>query len=268
VTRPPHKPRGPSHRPRGKRRIRLYPPRPGLLKVFAGAVILLALSLAINWLYQVARKPSELLFPVSGALSKTPAETWRSYSPIFRRFATAAVTPEFLAALAQAEGAGNPAARTYWRWSWGPGPFDMYRPASSSVGMYQMTDGTFAEARKFCVREHRVVPDGPWSAWHSCWFNSLYMRVLPSHAVELTAAYLDRHVADTLERHRIAAVSLAQKQHLAATIHLCGAGAGDAYARRGFRFAPGERCGEHDPRAYLARIDALTTEFGVLAADE
>jgi hypothetical protein len=232
------------------------------------AVIVLALSLAINWVYQVIRKPSELFFPVSGTLFKTPAETWRSYSPIFRRYATAAITPEFLAALAQTEGAGNPVARTYWRWSWGTGPFDVYRPASSSVGMYQMTDGTFAEARNSCIRDHHVVTDGPSDAWHSCWFNSLYFRVLPSHAVELTSAYLDLHVADILARNRIAGASLQQRRHLAATIHLCGAGAADLYARRGFRFVEGQRCGEHDPRAYLARIDAVEHEFSRLAADE
>ncbi len=27
----------------------------------------------------------------------------------------------------------------------------MYRPASSAVGMYQITDGTFAEARHLCI---------------------------------------------------------------------------------------------------------------------
>jgi len=37
----------------------------------------------VNWVYQVARKPSELFFPVSGTLNKTPAETWRRYSPPF-----------------------------------------------------------------------------------------------------------------------------------------------------------------------------------------
>ena len=28
--------------------------------------------------------------------------------------------------------------------------------------MFQITDGTFAEARKFCIRDHQVVTDGPW----------------------------------------------------------------------------------------------------------
>jgi len=69
-----------------------------------------------------------------------------------------------------------------------------------------------------------VVEDGVWHDVRSCWFNGLYTRVVPGHAVELTAALLDRGVAQTLERHRIASATLGQKQDLAAVIHLCGAG--------------------------------------------
>src|SRR5581483_7798393 len=115
------------------------------------ACLLLALggaALAINWVYQVVRKPSELFFPVSGVLYKTPAETWGDYGTAFRRYSTPVMTPELLAALAQVEGSGNPVVRTYWRWSWTLRPFEVYRPASSAVGMYQITDGTFAEARR------------------------------------------------------------------------------------------------------------------------
>jgi hypothetical protein len=132
--------------------------------------------------------------------------------------------------------------------------------------MYQMTDGTFAEARHYCIQNHTVVQDGRWDDWHSCWFNGVYFRVLPSHAVELTSAYLGLHVASTLARNRISTASLQQKQHLAAVIHLCGAGAGDVYARRGFRFIEGQRCGDHDPRIYVAHIDALKKEFSRAAA--
>jgi hypothetical protein len=49
-------------------------------------------------------------------------------------------------------------------------------------------------------------------------------------------------------------------------IHLCGAGAGDAYARRGLRLTPGQQCGDHDVRGYLARLDALRAVFVRLAA--
>jgi hypothetical protein len=49
-------------------------------------------------------------------------------------------------------------------------------------------------------------------------------------------------------------------------MHLCGAGAGDAYARRGFKLTPGQRCGEHDVRAYLARVAAMKRVFARLSA--
>jgi hypothetical protein len=164
------------------------------------------------------------------------------------------------------EGSGNPVVRTYWRWSWTPQPFEIYRPASSAVGMYQITDGTFAQARRYCIHEHAVVEDGPWNSWRSCWFNSLYARVVPSNAVELTSAYLDRNIADILARNRMTSASLQNKQNLAAVIHLCGAGAGNIYARRGFRLTDGQRCGDHEVRAYLARITAMKAEFSRLAS--
>jgi hypothetical protein len=228
------------------------------------AIVLAAAVLVwfvLNWSYQVVRKPSELFFPVSGTLNKTPAETWRKYAPLFRKYSTAVISPELLAALAQVEGSGNPVVRTYWRWSFKPMPFDVYRPASSAVGMYQITDGTFAEARRFCIHDHSVAEDGSWNDWQSCWFNGLYTRVVPSHAVELTAAYLDRSVAGVLGRHHVQSASAERKRELAAVIHLCGAGAGDAYVRRGLRLAAGERCGDHDAREYVARVDAMMRTF-------
>ena len=165
-----------------------------------------------------------------------PAQTWRQYGPLFDEHSTAVITPELLAALAQVESSGNPVARTYWRWRFSWNPFELYGPASSAVGMFQITDGTFAEARRYCIQDHVVVEDGPWHDPHSCWFNALYTRVVPAHAVEMTAALLDRKVARILARNRIATASLQQRQNLAAIIHLCGDGAGNGYARRGFRF--------------------------------
>jgi hypothetical protein len=221
--------------------------------------------LAVNWTYQAIRKPSELFFPVSQTLNKTPTETWGQYAPIFRRHSTAVITPALLAALAQVEASGNPVARTYWRWRVSLHPFEVYRPASSAVGMYQITDGTFDEARRYCIHDHVVVADGPWHDRKSCWFNALYARVVPSHAVELTSAYLDRRITDILARQRITSATIAQKQNLAALIHLCGAGAGDAFARRGFRLRPGQRCGDHDAAGYLDRIDRMKRLFRHLA---
>lgn len=232
-----------------------------------GAVALLAMLWgAANGVYQVVRKPTELFFPVSGTLHKTPSQTWNAYSTSFHSHATDTIRPEFLAALAQVEGMGNPVVRTYWRWRWTSDPFEVYRPASSAVGMYQITDGTFERAKRYCVRDHVVVEEGPWHDWQSCWFNALYFRVVPSHAVELTSAFLDRAVSDTLRRHGIHRATPAQRQRLAAVIHLCGTGAGNSYARRGLTFSPGARCGDHDPSVYLDRVEKMTALFARLSA--
>ena len=240
---------------------------PLAVRIIVATVVILAVWSAVNWAYQVMRKPTELFFPVSGALSKRPAETWRQYATLFHEHSTPVMTPELLAALAQVEGAGNPVARTYWRWRLSWNPFELYRPASSAVGMYQITDPTFREARRYCIHDHVVVEDGPWHEWKSCWFNGLYMRVVPSHAVELTSALLDRSVASTIARQRVGAATLQQKQDLAAIIHLCGAGPGDAYARRGFRLTPAQKCGDHDVKGYLGQVNAMKRQFARMAAD-
>jgi hypothetical protein len=246
--------------------MRRFRRAPTPIRVVTVLGIVAIVWLITNWIYQVVRKPSELFFPVSGVLFKTPTETWRSYAPIFRKHSTNTISPELLAALAQVEGAGNPVARTYWRWSWSLRPFEIYRPATSAVGMYQITDGTFAEARHYCVHDHVVASEGAWDDLHSCWLNSMYSRVIPSHSVEMTSAYLDVHVGSTLARNHIGNASLAQKRHLAATIHLCGAGAGEIYARHRFHFPAGQRCGDHDPQVYMARVDTMTAIFAHLAA--
>jgi hypothetical protein len=227
--------------------------------VCLAALVLAAFSLA-NLVYQVIRKPSELLFFVGGALDKEPIETWRQYGPLFHKYSTSTITPELLAALAQVESTGNPVARTYWRWQFSWNPFAMYRPASSAVGMYQMTDAAYAEAARYCIRGNAVVDAG-------CGFTGLYIRAVPSYAIELAAVYLDRNVAAVLARAPDAAASPKQKQDLAAFIHLCGAGPAAAFVHRGFQTMAGERCGDHLVAAYLAKVNAMKRQFLRLAAN-
>jgi len=241
---------------------KLFRRAPRWARITICALAFVVIAVTLNLVYQVVRKPAELFFPVSGALSKTPAETWREYGALFRHHSTAVMAPELLAALAQVEGAGNPVARTPWRVRASTDPRELYRPASSAVGMYQITDGTFRDAKRYCIRDHVAIEQG-------CWFNSLYLRVIPSHAVEMTSAYLDRSVdraVVALLASRKVAVSLAQKQDLAALIHLCGARAGDAYARNGFRLVQGQRCGDHDVRSYLIQVNAMKRVFARLSA--
>src|SRR5262249_6317268 len=155
----------------GQRALLVLMALPLALRIVVIAIVLLAVWSVANWTYQVVRKPTELFFPVSGALSKTPPETWRSYETLFRAHSTAIMAPELLAALAQVEGAGNPVARTYWRWRLSWNPFEWYQPASSAVGMYQITTPTLREARRSCTPYHHVVEEGRWDQWRPCWFN-------------------------------------------------------------------------------------------------
>jgi hypothetical protein len=241
---------------------------PPQLRTLAILLVSLAVFAVTNLAYQVIRKPAEMFFPVSGVLIKTPSETWRQYATFFRAYSTADISPELLAALAQVEGAGNPVAHTYWRWRLTLDLFSIYRPASSAVGMYQMTDPAFADSRRYCIRHHSVVEEGAWNDWNACWFNGLYTRVVPSHAIELTAVSLDRNVRAILLHHPNAKAGLQQKQDLAAMIHLCGAGPAKAFAQRGFQLAPDERCGDHSAAAYLAQVNAMKRQFQRLAEAE
>jgi hypothetical protein len=233
-------------------------PRP--VRIACVLAILLAVFALTNLVYHVIRKPTELFFFVGNALDKEPAETWRQYGPLFRAYSTSTITPEFLAALAQVESSGNPVARTYWRWQWSLNPFAIYQPASSAVGLFQMTDGAYAEAARSCIRDNAVTDTG-------CAFTSLYLRAIPSHAIELTSVYLDRNVAVVLVRAGDVTASPSERQDLAAFIHLCGAGRATAFAHRKFQMVADERCGDHLVAAYIAKVNAMKRQFVRLTGD-
>jgi hypothetical protein len=232
---------------------------PRAVRIAGVAAILLATFALTNLIYHVIHKPTELFFFVGHRLDKEPSETWRQYGPLFRTYSTSTITPELLAALAQVESSGNPVDRTYWRWRWSFNPFAVYQPASSAVGLFQMIDGAYAEAARFCIRDNAVTDTG-------CGF-SPYIRAFPSHAIELASVYLDRHVATVLALAGDAKPNPQQRQDLAAFIHLCGAGPATAYARRHFQMISGERCGDHLVAAYVSRVNAMKRQFQHLAAD-
>ena len=231
-----------------------------MVRIAGSVAIVAALFALTNLAYHVILKPTELFAVIGHRLDKEPAETWRQYAPLFRSLSTSTITPELLAALAQVESSGNPVDRTYWRWRWSFNPLAIYAPASSAVGLFQMIDGAYAEAARFCIRDHAVVASG-------CGLTRLYIRTIPSHSIELTSIYLDRNVADVLARTGNEKASASQKQDLAAFIHLCGAGPATAFARRNFKMMAGERCGDHLVAAYVAHVNAMKRQFQRLAAD-
>lgn len=264
------RPLGKRLRPAGRRLRPFYLPfawtfgrfrvAPAPVRLVMIAALAAPLAAAVNIAYQVAQKPTELFFPLAAAFDKVPAQTWRAYGDLFREYSTASIAPELLAALAQAESAGNPVAHTYWRWRWSWRFFDIFAPASSAVGLYQMTDAAFSDARIYCIRDHKVVPAA------NCWHTRFYTRVLPSHAIELTAVNMDRYVNAILVGLPKVKATAQQRQDLAAILNLCGAGLANAYARRGFKMAPGARCGDHEAALYVAKVDDMMKAFRRLAA--
>jgi hypothetical protein len=227
-------------------------PKTARILVISAAV--LAVFSAMNFVYQVVRKPTEAFSPMSREFNKSPIDTWRQYAPLFREYSTASISPELLAALAQVEGTGNPVASTYWRWRLTWNPFAIYQPASSSIGMFQMTDAAFAEARHYCIRHHIVLEDG-------CSLTGLDSRALPSRAIELAAVFLDRNITAILAHRQKGTAGRQQMQELAAIIHLCGAGPAKAFVRRGFHLLAGERCGDQEVATYLAQINGMMRGF-------
>jgi len=235
-------------------------PRLAKLPPLAWVLIGVVLFLVLNFAVQVVRKPAELLGLVFAPDPLAPEQTWSRYGPLFRENSTDLVRPELLAALVQVESSGDPLARTYWRWRWTFDPFRMYAPASSAVGLLQITDGTYDQARHYCIHRHRVArDDGPFT--DRCWLNGFYFRTVPAHAIEMTAAWLHVGVEDSLSRRGAGPVTSAQRDAVAATIHLCGRARAAALAARGFRPRAGEHCGDHELRAYLERVRILTAQF-------
>lgn len=224
-----------------------------MIIVFVGALF------AVNWVYQVMRKPSELVGVFENSFHKSPEATWRSYRSVFREKSTPIMTPDLLAALAQMESNGNPIVRTYWKWRWTTDVRRVFAPASSAVGMFQITEGTFAEARRFCVRNGQAYRDpGDGS---TCWGSFAYSRLIPSHAIEMTSARLHYQVERTLSGTKRKNAAAHEKQALATVIHLCGAGKGERFARLRFSADRLGRCGDHNPAAYLGRVRQLQERF-------
>ena len=63
---------------------------PRAIQIAGGVAILLAVAAAMNLVYHVIHKPTELFAFIGHRLDKDPSETWRQYGPLFRIYSTSA----------------------------------------------------------------------------------------------------------------------------------------------------------------------------------
>lgn len=220
----------------------------------------IAVVLVANFIVQLARKPTEALGIVP-TTKKMPVETWRSYREEFIKSSTPIITPDFLAAIVQVESAGDPVAQPKWVFRFTTDITRIYAPQSSAVGLMQITEGNYGEAKNYCVREGRVETN--------CWLNNLYARFWPSHSIEMAAAFMHVQVEKFLMIYKISLVSLENQQRLAALIHLCGKGRAPEFIKNKFRVGKNfQRCGTHDANEYLSKVAMYKRQFSRLLASE
>jgi len=179
-------------------------------------------------------------------------QTWGNYKDDFREHATTIIPPVYLAALAQTESAGNPFVTQSWKVKFSGGWKGLFSPVSSAVGLFQLTRGTFQRMSQYCVKNGRSVKDGPWHKWQSCWFNQFYSRLIPSHSIEMTSAFLH---AQVLRLTGNKPMSPRRLKRLASIIHLCGDNKAKQYLRSGFRHL--KRCGSHSVKNYVLKVERM-----------
>lgn len=229
---------------------------PYLLIVGAASFLLF-----VNLIYQLVNKPAELFGLFVPDSYKTTQETWNNYGKYFKRHSTNTMTPEFLCALAQVESSGNRYATPQWRFRWTSDITRIYAPASSAVGLMQYTDGTFEEARRFCIHDHKVALAGRLFDFDSCWFNLFYSRLSASNSIEMTSARLHFHINEILNDCGYTVTSLKDRQKLGAVIHLCGRSKGRKFAETNFSFDAISPCGSHNPAIYYGRIEIIMSSL-------
>jgi hypothetical protein len=214
----------------------------------------------LNVIVGVVRKPAHLLTPITKYFYKVPSQTWDSYQGIFETYETQTLDASFLAALAQAESAGNPIATPYWEFTFQQDILSFFRPASSSLGLYQMTYDTFQDAKRFCFVDGRIAVDAKKSDLKNCWQNDFKFRFSASDSVHLTSARLSYYTESSLRKQGVKASRL-QRQQTAAIIQLCGPGKAQEFIRSGFNVKKMGACGSHSVSAYIKRVFSYKKTF-------
>lgn len=203
--------------------------------------------LAVNFVVQLAKKPTEILSVAGFFKSKRPEETWRAYRAYFTDSASDLLSADYLAALAHQESGGNPWASPPWRVRLNSKVFDIYAPSTTAVGLYQFLDETYAT----------VAGENPGTGyWGS--------RLSPQASTQVAARYLNREVERIRQEHGLRKLSAERAQAIASIVHLCGKGKAVQFVRSGFSYSRLGMCGAHSPQRYVEQVQSLKLTFATL----
>jgi hypothetical protein len=231
--------------------------------LLVAALISVLLILAGNFAYQIYRKPADLLNLLGFGKAKTLQQTWKSYKPYFYRYSIGFITPEYLAALAQTESAGNPFATPKWRLKFAQDWSRFYSPESTAVGLFQLTNPTFAKASQFCVRDGEILRAAKFGTPKSCWFNWTYLRISPKDSTQIVSAHLYQETGETLGS-LYDKVSDQTKRRVASLIHLCGRAKANEFLKRKFNLEKLGLCWSYNPSAYIHRVEFYERHFAAM----
>jgi len=206
------------------------------------------LAFIANGFYQVWQKPAEVFSLVGLGQAKTPYQTWVTYKDQFHAYETPTISAELLASLAHIESNGNPLATPGWTFRLSSNWDQVFAPATSAVGLFQFTNGTFEMAKQWCDQS----PQCP-----SSWF---YSRLWPEHSIRLAANYLNRSLREVLPLSNMELPEQV-KQQVVGIIHLCGKGKGLKFVRSGFSLDTVGYCGAHNARSYVNQLHSLNRQF-------
>ena len=216
------------------------------------------LGFVINFVVQIYRKPSELISYWYSGQASGIEETWNRFGDDFISYSTPYVFPEVLASLAQIESGGRVWASPLGQVKIKTNLDRIYAPASSAIGLMQLTDGHFEQARKYCIVKGELK--------RGCTMNWIYSRLWPSHSIELAASYLHMSIAKLRKwyRRQFKKTDLIK---LSSVIHLCGPEKAAIFVEDQLEFRRFKQCGDHRVDRYVNKVLSFSKKFSQFYAN-
>ncbi len=210
------------------------------------------ISFGFNVLYQIYKKPTDLVSIIYPGSSTSIFGTWSYFQDSFNSHSTKLVSAKTLASIAQVESSGRFAASPEWQWKLSRGVGNIFAPASSAIGLMQITKGHKNSVSKFCKTQKAKE--------HVCKNRSWWLRLIPGHSIHLAAVYIDKTIHSIIRQQKktISKVNLIK---LAAITHLCGEGKAKLYARSNFKFSNFRKCGTHSAINYVNNVVRMSKKL-------